>query len=367
MATKIPIYVIILVIIFILVFIVILASIGSNNKSVEKAPYYKKKIVKELTNQILIESYPIKNESDSFVITIDSIASNEAYIFGGPMQNSSVSVYKKVLNEPSSEDEENLIQESLNKDSLESYVLLSSNVYSEHQGFAVTSNSAIVNGCYYQIGKKIPMENTKYNYIPLQEGDTNIKIVINNILYEDFEIYKCKFNYEIPIKNTSKALGKTLVTPFGLSEYDLEVKAKDEAKLLNKVLGKRVHLQRSFQNKVLKKNNGRIWKFNGIGSYIVFYVKGKYSFSIQDSYNNLNVENTRDSTLSLQYFIVQDPRLEIYNYDENIPIKNFHKDIGNLMNMPVTLYNHFVNGKKREKIDIWNRIHNKILIFKLEN
>ena len=363
MATKIPIYVIILVIIFILVFVVILASIGSDNKSLEKAPYYKKKESKEISNQILIESYPIKNESDSFVIIIDSIAPNETYIFGGPMQSSSVSIYKKVQGEssPSSEEEENLDKDS--------YTLISSNVYSGNQGFAVTSNSAIVNACYYQIGKKIPMENTKYNYIPLQENDTNIKIVVNNILYEDFEVYKCKFNYEIPIKYISKSLNtiktKMLVTPFGLSEYDLEVNARNEAKLLNKNLGQRVHLQRSLQNKVLKKNNGRIWKFNGIGNYMVFYVQGKYSFTIEDSYNNIKIENTRDSTLSLQHFIVQDPRLEIYNHDENIPIKNFHKDIGNLMNIPVSLYKHFVHGKKREKIDVWNRIHNKILIYKI--
>jgi hypothetical protein len=364
MSTKIPIYVIILVIIFILVFIVILASIGSNNKAVEKAPYYKKKEIKEISNQILIESYPIKNESDSFTITIDSVDPNEAYIFGGPMQNSSVSVYKKVYLESSNQGEPSE-EQNLDQDS---YVLLSSKLYSGNQGFAVTSNSAIVNASYYQIGKKISMENTKYNYISLQEGDTNIKIIVNNILYEDFEVYKCKFGYEIPIKYISKTLNKakTLVTPFGLSEYDLEIKAKDEAKLLNKFLGQRANLERSFQKKVLKTQNDRIWKFNGIGNYMVFYVQGKYSFTIEDSYNNTKIENTKDGVLSLQHFIVQDPRLEIYNHDENIPIKNFHKDIGNLMNIPVSLYKHFVHGKKREKIDIWNRIHNKILIYKIE-
>jgi hypothetical protein len=350
MTTKIPIYVIILVIIFILVFVVILASIGSNPKSVEKAPYYKKKEIKESVNQILIESYPIKTESDSFVISIDSIASNEAYIFGGPMQSSSVSVYKKILD-----------------DSSES--LIYSKVFSDNQGFAITTNSAIVNASYYQIGKKIPMENTKYNYIPLQEGDTNIKIVVNNILYEDFEVYKCKFDYAIPIKYVSKSQSKALSIPFGLSEYDLEFKAQEMFKnselSTNKSLSKRVHLQRSFQKKVLKNKNNRIWNYNGIGNYIIFYVKGIYSFTIEDSYNNIKIENTKDGVLSLEYFTVQDPRLEITNHDENIPIKNFHKDIGNLMNMPISLYNHFVHGKKREKIDIWNRIHNKILIYKI--
>ncbi len=348
MATKIPIYVIILVIIFILVFVVILASIGSNTKSVEKVPYYKKKEIKEMANQILIESYPIKNESDSFVISIDSIEPNEAYIFGGPMQSSSVSIYKKNLDDS----EESLIY---------------SKMFSDNQGFAITTNSAIVNASYYQIGKKIPMENTKYNYIPLQEGDTNIKIVVNNILYEDFEVYKCKFDYTIPIKYVSKPKNNELI--FGLSEYDLELKARELFKnyefSLDKTLSKRVHLQRSFQNKVVKNKNNRVWNYSGIGNYIVFYVKGMYSFTIEDSYNNIKIDNTKDSVLSLEYFTVQDPRLEIKNHDENIPIKNFHKDIGNLMNMPISLYNHFVHGKKREKIDIWNRIHNKILIYKI--
>ena len=350
---KIPLYIIIIVIIFILVFVVILASLGSNEKTIVKAPYYKKELKNKKSmydNSIVVSSYGHSKVSDSFVIEIPgNINNHESYIFGGPMQYSTVSVYKKT------------------SDSEES--LLSSHVFNGNQGFVICSNLNIVNSSYYQIGKKINLENTRYNFIPItqdlvQSDDTStFKIIVNNIGYEDFKVYKCMFNYDLshnPINKNKQALSN-----FGLSEYDIEKLCQEKLKLLDQNIdGKKVNLLRTFN----KKKENRVWRYDAIGNYVVFYVKGIYSFEIKDSYNNIHIleQGTKDlQNGSLEFFRVTDPRLLITNLDENIPHKSFNDDVVSLMNAPVSFYKHFVYGKKKERVDIWNRIQNKIFVYKI--
>lgn len=361
---KIPLYIIIAVIIFILIFVVILASIGSNEKTMEKKPYYKKETKlnkkdisldksskKDLNNfgakGIVISSYAHSKVSDSFVIDIDNVNPNESYIFGGPMQYSSVSVYVKDQN----------IQDL--------YTLLNTKVYSGNKGFAICSNINLVNPSYYQIGKKIDLENLRYNFIPFIDY-SSIRIVVNNIGYEDFKVYKCTFNYDIPHKKIDK-IPKSLST-FGLSEYDIEQACKNIIKTQNMESSEnilsRFNLTRTFN----KKESTNVWKYNSVGDFVLFYVKGIYNFSIKDSYNNIDIIEKGNKDLengSLGYFKITDPRLEIINLDENIPSKSFNDDVINLMNAPVSFYKHFMYGKKKEKVDIWNRIQNKIFIYKI--
>jgi hypothetical protein len=350
---KIPLYIIIAVIIFILIFVVVLASIGSNEKTTEKKAYYKKEkssnkkekfIGDNPSKGIALSSYPYSKISDSFVIDIESTNPNESYIFGGPMQYSTVSVYKK---------------------NNEDYDLIYTKVFSGNQGFVVCSNLNLVNPSYYQIGKKINLESLRYNFIPsyINDENLNLKIVVNNIGYGDFKVYNCNFNYDIPYKNIEK-FPKNL-SKLGLSEYDIE----QECKKVIKNLGfpeenlSRDKLYRSFDKK-----SENIWKFNEVGDYIVFYVRGIYNFDIKDSYNNIDIEEKGNKDLkngSLEYFKITDPRLEIINLDENIPNKSFNDDVISLMNAPVSFYKHFLYGKKKETVDIWNKIQNKIFVYKI--
>jgi hypothetical protein len=346
---KVSIFIIIAVIIFILVFVVILASIGSNEKTATKAPVYKKQTKEIKSKQLEITSYPHSRISDSFVFTIHTgTSTNESYIFGGPMQNSTISVYKRVA------------------ESSESDILVYTNVFSGNKGIVLSSNLSLVNPSFYQIGKKINLESMKYTFIPINQEE-EIIVSINNIGYEDFKVFKCIFS-EVsytPVQKT-KLIKNTQL--FGLSEYDIEKVCISKINELNlDVLetSKRVTLYRSFNK---KDHDQRLWKFDSIGKYIVFYVKNVYSFEIKDTYNNVHIVENGNKDLnngSVGYFVITDPRLTIYNHDENIPVKNFNDDMTKLMNVPVSFYKHFMYGKKKEIVDIWNKIHNKVFIYKI--
>jgi hypothetical protein len=218
---KIPLYIIILVIIFILIFVVILASLGSNEKTTVKAAYYKKEAKESLQtksiydNSINVSSYAHSKVSDSFIVDIpNTLHINESYIFGGPMQYSTVSVYKK------------------SEDAKES--LISTQVFTGNHGFVISSNLNIVNSSYYQIGKKINLENLRYHFIPIKEELENtefLRIVVNNIGYEDFKVYKCTFNYDLSYKRIEKF--KNSINLFGLSEYDIEKVCQEKIKTIN--------------------------------------------------------------------------------------------------------------------------------------
>jgi hypothetical protein len=354
--SPVSIFIIIAVIIFILVFVVILASIGSNEKVVAKAPVYTKQSKSIKSKQLEIIAYPHERFSDSFVFTIDSYdVTNESYILGGPMQNSTVSVYRR--------------NSSLNSEIPEE-TLLYTKVFSGNHGIVLSSNLSLANPSFYQIGKKIDLSSMKYTFIPIEQ-DTTYLVSVNNIGYEDFKVFKCVFgSLEANITYTPTQSTKSFknVQFFGLSEYDIEKVCHEKIKTLHNgelILPKREAPTRSFNK---KDPDQRLWKFNSIGKYVVFYVKNIYSFDINDSYNNINIIEKGNKDLnngSLGYFVITDPRLTIYNHDENIPVKSFNDDMMKLMHAPVSLYEHFMYGKKREIVDIWNKIHNKVFIYKI--
>jgi hypothetical protein len=74
--------------------------------------------------------------------------------------------------------------------------------------------------------------------------------------------------------------------------------------------------------------------------------------------------NSIAQNLELDYFYIDNPNIAIINKDENIPEKNFNSDLIKFFNTPTELYKHFVYGKKKIPIDIWNKINNKIFVFK---
>jgi hypothetical protein len=353
-SNRISIFIIIAVIIFILVFVIILASIGSNEKTVTKAAVYKKQTKEIKSKQFEITSYPHTRISDSFVFTIHTGASiNESYIFGGPMQNSSVSVYKRIV-------------EYTDTESSSSDILVYTKVFTGNKGIVLSSNLSLANPSFYQIGKKINLESMKYTFIPINQEE-EIIVSVNNIGYEDFKVFKCTFS-EVsytPVHATKLFKNAQL---FGLSEYDIEKVCTTKIKELNLDsldISKRVAPYRSFDK---KDHDQRLWKFDSIGKYIVFYVKNIYSFEIKDTYNNIDIVENGNKNLNdgdIGYFVITDPRLMIYNHDENIPIKSFNDDMMKLMNVPVSFYKHFMYGKKKEIVDIWNKIHNKVFIYKL--
>jgi len=347
---KVPFVIILLVIFFVLVLVIILASYTSKSSTISKG-VEGKKLSKELVSystqkniplqkNIAVSPLQLNHQSDSFLMTFDSLSPNESIIFGGNMQYSSVSVYKND-------------------------VLSYSKVFSGNQGFVVSSNLHNVNGSYFQIGKRIQIENIQYNCIKIYPEDEKIEIAVNNVSHSDFKAYKCEFQYLIREEPfiKSKSIFKSL---FGISEYDLEKASQSNLKELFPTNS----FERMFLTRHFDKKKRTYWTFQGIGTYALFYVKGIYSFEITDTINQIQIRENGNRDVnngSFGYQIIQDPKIQIYNSDENIPTKNFNSDLVKLIHTPVSLYEQFVYGKKVIFVDIWNRIHNKIILWKISN
>jgi hypothetical protein len=353
MAGKIPIYIIIIVIILILIFVVVIASYEDNSDKVKNKRLEIKKVennpwgINSNTKNTTVQKINTSKELDASIFEFDSNTLNykESFIFGGHMQYSSVSIYK---NE----------------------VLVYNKVFSGNCGLVISNNLQNVNASFFQIGKRINLENTKYEYIPITFNDENVKVAINNVDSVEFKVFKCIFDYDIiPGKSLDLSLKSTKDSNnlFSISEYDL-VKQISETSGLNL---SRVYPQRSFD-----KNQN--WFMNQSGSYVVYYIKGLYSFDIinlkdnsvihqNNKKSNITVRdlNALLSKLELDHFYIEDPNISIINKDENIPKKNLNSDVIKLFNTPMELYNHFIYGKKKIPIDIWNKINNKIFIFKI--
>jgi hypothetical protein len=351
MNDKVPLVIIIAVVIFILIFVVVIASYTDSSNDTKTLPYnYKPVKSNPLASNIQIQNLSPYRESDSLITEFSSLNDNESIIFGGSLNYSNVSIYKN----------DNLIYTKL---------------FSGNNGFVVSNNQQNINASFFQIGKKIELENIKYSYIPIDTIDPEkdkFRIVVSSVSSENFKIFKCSFNYNILIDKTQKNYIKTLNQPFGISEYDIEkyILKNSENSNMEKYL-----INRSFDKK-----NKRVWEFCGEGTFLVYYVKGLYSYTITDNKNNINIleQNTVDKSsirtlnsyiengnVSIESFYITNPCLQITNLDENIPEKNINSDLISLLNTPMEFYKHFLYGKKNISIDIWNRMHNKILIFKV--
>lgn len=332
---KVPFYVIVIVIILILIGIVVIASYTSKEDGSTKSKLYLSKKSADL-NRKDIYVHPVKpyHQIDSFVFEIDSLRPEESYILGGPMQDSTVSIYSN----------ENLIY---------------TKVFSGNHGFVITKNNQLVNASYFQIGKKFELENIKYHCIPILENEDNLKIAVNNLTNHELKIYKCEFNYSI---FTNFFTSRKNVESIGLSEYDLDKLIRSKYNVKEKAVLIRI------KSKTERTN----WTFSGKGKFLLVYVKGLYDFKIKDSNNKLLIQENKNinnlnqiKTDSIEAIELNDPELVIENLNETIPIKSLNSDLLNLMKTPISLFNHFVKGKNRKLIDIWNQINNKIFVYKV--
>lgn len=333
---KVPLFVIIAVIIFIIVIVIILSSLEVKDQTVKdiKLKSTKKNISKKVTfNDINISAINIEKISDSLVFEFNDLSPNISYIFGSNFDNSSISVYKET--------------------SENNFELLYSKVYTGNNGIVLSSNALNVNSSYFQIGTKLKLENTKYHTIPLLKN-CKYRVAVNNCTSNFFKVYRYTINYPIQQKDILEYKSENV---FGLSEYDLEFLAKN--------------IYPDIQERVLlKRDSKELWKFNESGDYVLFYIKNLNNFKITDS----NSEGFQKEILSskdksklpvLEKIILKNPNLTIKNLDENIPIKNFNSDFVLFINTPFSLYDHFLHGPKHQKVDIVNRISNKILLFKI--
>jgi hypothetical protein len=339
---KVPLFVIFIVIIFILVIIILLSSLGSSEKSVEKSiPKIKTKKDKKITfSNVNITTVHAKKELDSLCFEFQDLTHDITYIFGSEFDNSTISIYKKEIL-----DEENLSQESL----------FFTNVYSGNHGFVLSSNPLNVNASYFQLGTKLKLENIKYNCIYL-EPNVKYKVVVNNVINSLYKIYRFTINYDIRKKSVNPSIIKNL--KLGLSEYDLEHKIKKDLELKGLKIKERMMFTRlGFKE----------WEFSKNGNYVLVFLKNKYNFVIKDrnSESEWKSNITKDGLYELEYQILENPNLLIKNLDENLKPSSFNSDFVEFINTPFTLYNHFLHGPKSKKVDIINKISNKILIYSL--
>jgi hypothetical protein len=332
---KVPLFVIFIVIIFILVIVILLSSLGSSEKSVEKVvPKIKLKKDKKITfSNINITPVNTKKELDSLCFEFQDLTHDISYIFGSEFDNSSVSIYK-ILSEDS---------------------LFFTNVYSGNHGFVLSSNPLNVNASYFQLGTKLTLENIKYNCIYL-EPNTKYKVVVNNVISSSYKVYRFTINYDIRKKSVNPSITKNL--KLGLSEYDLEHKIKKDLDI------KGLQIQ---QRMMFTRLGFKEWEFSKNGSYVLVFLKNKYNFVIKD--RNSGVEwksnTTKDGLYELEYLVLENPNLLIKNLDENLKPSSFNSDFVEFVNTPFTLYDHFLHGPKSKKVDIINKISNKILIYSL--
>lgn len=352
MNDKVPIVVIILVVIFILIFIVVIASYDDSSASLKMIPYTNNKVKPDpLDTRTISNLINTARESDAHTFIINNLENNESIIFAATTNTSSISIYKDDF-------------------------LVYTKLFSGNNGFVISKNLQNVNASFFQIGKKFDLENLKYTYLPIiPEKDSSLKVIVSGVPSDTFKVYKCSFNYDIIAEQKILTKNFSNFSNFGISEYDLNKYIQfqqDPSEEYQKVL-----LQRTSDKK--QKNQ---WTYQNKGSYIVYYVRGIYSYKIQDKNNNILIEEKNDidktsirklnkyienNQLSISHFYIENPNLVITNYDENIPEKNINSDLISLFNTPIEFYNHFVYGKKNIVIDIWNRIHNKILIYKIIN
>jgi hypothetical protein len=331
---KVPLFVIFIVIIFILVFVVILSSLGSSEKTVEKViPKLKTKPEKKITfSDINLSSVSITKESDSLCFEFDDLCHDITYIFGSQFDNSVISIYKESL-------------------SIE-YELFYTNIYSGNYGFVLSSNPYNVNASYFQLGTKLDLQNIKYKCIYLEQN-AKYKVVVNNVVDSLYKVNRFTINYnirksQVPLLYNSKPL------EFGLSEYDLEHKIKKDYPDIKE----RISLTRLEYKK---------WEFSKPGKYLIAFLTNKYNFTIKDKSagKEWNSVIKSESYPKIHYEIIENPNLVITNLDENINPKSFNSDFVQFVNTPFTLYDHFLHGPKKKKVDIINRISNKILIYML--
>ena len=342
---KVPLILIFAVIIFILILVVVLSSYSSKEivplKEERKILELKRsKPSKKVTfNDVNVTLLALNKESDCLCFEFDDVSKNISYIFGSEFDNSSVSVYK-IFDSSSSNPESKI---------------LFTNVYSGNQGFVLSSNPLNVNASYFQIASKVNLENMKYNFINLEPGYT-YKVCVNNCSQQNFKAYRFTINYKIQEKAFTlkpKNSRNNASLSFGLSEYDLEYKIKNEYPDIDE----RVHLEKIGIKK---------WRFKKNGKYVIAYLKNKYNFILENKNNGEEWSSKKtDSPYELEYQIVEDPDILITNLDENLDHKTFNDDILEFIKTPFTMYNHFLNGPKKKKVDVINKISNKILVFSL--
>jgi hypothetical protein len=350
MNDKVPIVIIILVIIFILIFIVVIASYGDSSSSLKMIPYTNNKNKPNpLDNKTITNLINTTRESDAHTFVVNNLENNESIIFAATTNFSSVSLYK----------DDTLIYTKL---------------FSGSNGFVISKNLQNVNASFFQIGKKFDLENLKYTYLPvIPENDSSLKVIISGVPNDTFRVYKCYFKYDVITEHNSTIKNLIDLPSFGISEYDIIKYIESQQE--NSEGYEKVLLQRTYDKK--QKNQ---WSYKNSGSYIIYYVTGIYSYKIQDKNNNILIEEKKDidknsvrklnkylenKQISISHFYIENPNLTITNYDENIPEKNINADLVSLLNTPIEFYKHFVYGKKNIPIDIWNRIHNKIFIYKI--
>jgi hypothetical protein len=339
---KVPLFVIFIVIIFILVIVILLSSLGSSEKAIEKtSKKIKTKKDKKITfSNINITPVHTKKELDSLCFEFQDLTHDISYIFGSEFDNSTISIYKK----------ENLSQDSLSEESL-----IFTNVYSGNHGFVLSSNPLNVNSSYFHLGTKLNLENIKYNCIYL-EPNVKYKVIVNNVINSLYKIYRFTINYDIRKIFVNPSISKNL--KLGLSEYDLEHKIKKDLDLK----GLKVQQRMTFNRLGFKE-----WEFSKDGTYVLVFLKNKYNFIIKDRNSGFEWKSNpiKDSLYQLEYQVLENPNLLIKNLDENLNPSSFNSDFIEFINTPFTLYDHFLHGPKNKKVDIINKVSNKILIYSL--
>lgn len=347
--SQIPVWIIILVVIIVLILIVVIASIATKttppkSKDVELVSLWNSELPRSIDTTKQTDIIPISLEkvSDSWTFTFDSLQPSRSYILGSKFTDSTISVYKKVISE--TEDTE---------------VLLYSKLYSGNQGIVISGNLYNVNASYYHIGKNILLPNIKHNLIKIGKNDcdSTFTVVINNIGPHPLKVYQCNFIPTIQTQWFENSIPKTLM---GFSEYDIE---KYLSQTQDLSLLKRVPWESFYRNQDK-------WEFQGSGNYVLFYVKNIYSFLIKDK-NQLLVSETnpkslKHCSLEIGSLTLQDPFLQIKNFDETIDTTDINRNVVNFFQKPLQWYNQFVNGTEQNVLDMWNQISNKIFLYKKE-
>jgi hypothetical protein len=300
-------------IVFIILFIVAIIVIASASYSSDGKPEIKSIKSRSIGSEnFSLNTVIPEYHHNCYVVNINQIDTNTAYIISGGFENSCVSIYL---------DGERIHSRECNGDTS---LVLSSNLSLTSQLFK--------------------MNKYKSQLLPLQL-DKTYKIVFNNV--NDLDVKEYKVMYNISYKNIAYNYTKGT----GYNEYDIYELVKNTYPALTR--------------KYLKNGNKEnMWHMNDTGNYLVIIINNLYNLNITINEENYNVSKSI-SEPELIMINITDPSITVFNLDFLTKIKDINQEYLDFITTPNYLMNKFIHGSASKKADYISQVNNKFILYKM--
>lgn len=316
---KVPFLTIVLVIIFIIIISLTVLSSSYNTNTTTKSTNKKKSVAKRNVKPKFTKEEPVtitqinpSVEYNSLTFNIPNTNKQTGYTINGNFQNSCLSLYVN---------DARVHSRIFNGDA---HIVLASNLQLSNPMFKMSKFKSFL----------VPLEMEK-NYKVVISGVNNAQIQSYTVNYD---ISLQKIFYEYPL-NT------------GTSEYDLETYSR---KIIDNVR------ERVYPKSTNKYN---IFKFTEEGKYAIVYTTNLYNMDININSNIYSSKNS-PKTPAVEILYVENPHIEITNYDAKESKKNVHEEYVDFITLPNNLVDKFLYGSSNKNNNL-NKINDRVVIYKL--